>query len=280
MPFGRVAFREDALVTEQPEPVPATRWQLERVAETGSTNDDVLRRAEAGAPEGLVRVAGHQTAGRGRLDRRWEAPPGASLLLSVLLRPPPTAVPLERVHLCTKAVALAALDAVRPWSDAPIGLKWPNDLVVETEHGTRKLAGILAESRHEGGALTAVVVGIGVNITWPAALPSELADVAVALNHLRAEGQPNAGIDDVLTPFLVALERWYGSLLADGGVRLLGAYRETCRTLGRSVRVEQADGTTIEGIAEAIDDDGALVVATAAGSVAVRVGDVVHLRPT
>src|SRR4051812_27340870 len=109
----------------------------------------------AGAPEGLAAVADHQTAGRGRLGRAWVAPPGASLLLSVLFRPD---LAPERLHLTTAAVALAAAEACEAVAGVLPVLKWPNDLLV----GDRKLAGVLAESR-----LPAVVVGIGLNVNWP-----------------------------------------------------------------------------------------------------------------
>ena len=129
-------------------------WRVERVVETGSTNADALAAARAGAPEGLVIMADHQTAGRGRLGRSWEDEPGDSLIVSVLLRPPlaPT-----QLHRLTQAVALAAKDACSSVGGFRPDLKWPNDLVV----GERKLAGILAESIVEDGRVGAVVVGMG-----------------------------------------------------------------------------------------------------------------------
>ena len=89
------------------------RWRVETITRTGSTNADVAERARAGEPDGLVLVAEHQSAGRGRLDRRWDAPPGANLLVSLLLRPD---LPPGDWHRCTSAVAVATvtLDVVRP----------------------------------------------------------------------------------------------------------------------------------------------------------------------
>ena len=119
-------------------------WDIHWLAEVDSTNTYVRDRARQGAPAGLVAVADHQTAGRGRLDRRWESPPGANLLASVLLRPDCGA---EDVHLCAGAVALAGVDACREVAGVEPVLKWPNDLLL----GGAKLAGVLAEAEFAGG---------------------------------------------------------------------------------------------------------------------------------
>src|SRR3954454_10530229 len=154
------------------------RW----VAETGSTNRDLLDLAAggeaAGGADGAVLVADHQTAGRGRLDRSWHAPAEGSLLLSVLFRPTPA-----ESHLLTTAVGVAAAEAVRMVSDVAPVLKWPNDLIVIRAEGTvRKLSGILAESTVLDAQLDVVVVGLGLNVNWPEAdsreLPEDLASTA------------------------------------------------------------------------------------------------------
>ncbi len=150
------------------------RW----VDQTGSTNRDLLEAAREGAAEGVVLVADHQTAGRGRLGRRWEAPPGSSLLVSILTRP---AVCLTRVNDVTMAVAVAAAEACREVAGVAPRLKWPNDLVLEVDGATRKVGGILAESIVEGDRLEALVVGLGLNVTWPEDLPDELAAIATSL---------------------------------------------------------------------------------------------------
>src|SRR5580658_3871436 len=137
--------------------------EIRRFSELDSTNRYLLDEARAGGPDGLVAVTDHQTAGRGRLGRRWEAPAGANLLVSVLLRP---AIPIEELHLCTVAMALAARSACGRGAGVECVLKWPNDVMV----GEKKLAGILAETIPEGpesGGSRAVVVGLGVNVRWP-----------------------------------------------------------------------------------------------------------------
>jgi len=171
----------------------ATRFRdVRRFASIDSTNRYLLDEARAGAPEGVVAVADHQTAGRGRLGRTWEAPAGANLLCSVLLRP--DLAPEER-HLATAAVALAALDAVEALPPAlglagQVGVKWPNDLV---DRSGRKLAGVLAEADLAASPAgpPPLVVGIGINVGWPGpddVPPPELADTATSLRRLAAPG--------------------------------------------------------------------------------------------
>jgi BirA family biotin operon repressor/biotin-[acetyl-CoA-carboxylase] ligase len=252
------------------------RW----VEETGSTNRDLLDVAAAGGADGVVLVADHQTAGRGRLDRSWSAPPGASLLVSVLLRP---RMAVGDAHLLTTAAGLAAAEACRRVAGVDVHLKWPNDLVILQEEeaptptgsGYRKLGGILAESLVEGDALVAVVVGLGLNVNWPEELPADLADLAVALNHVVGHAVDR---EELVVVLLRELER-----TLDDPAAIMGRARERSATLGRQVRVELGDGV-VEGRAAAIDDDGELLVdVTGTDGVTVRrrvvAGDVVHLRP-
>jgi BirA family biotin operon repressor/biotin-[acetyl-CoA-carboxylase] ligase len=233
-----------------------------------STNTALLDEARAGAPEGLVFVADHQTAGRGRLDRRWEAPPGSSLLVSVLLRPDvaPTAA-----HAVTAMVGLAAADACASVAGFAPRLKWPNDLVVDD----RKLGGILAEAVVEGGALRAVVVGMGLNVNWPAPLPDDLAATATACNLVAGR---DVDRDALLDAFLDCLDARYEGLTSDAIAR---DERARSATLGREVRVELPGGRAVIGRAVDLASDGALLVETRPGEVVrVSVGDVVHVRPT
>src|SRR5205085_8303386 len=124
--------------------------------EVASTNSELVEDARVGAPEGLVIVADHQTAGRGRLGRTWSAEPGTALLVSVLLRPP---LPISEVPVVLMAAGLAACDGVQAAAGFRPQLKWPNDLVA----GDRKLAGLLTEST--GGAEPGGVLGRGINVS-------------------------------------------------------------------------------------------------------------------
>src|SRR5688572_10264611 len=200
-------------------PRAAEPWDVRRLAETDSTNRVVLDLARAGEPEGVVVVADHQTAGRGRLGRVWQAPPGASLLVTVLLRP---TIAVADAHLVTIAAALAAADACEEVAGVRPALKWPNDLIVERDGETRKVAGLLAESVVTGGRIEAVALGMGLNVQWPTALPDELADIATALNH---EAGVDVARDDVLAAWLACLSDRYNRLTATGGTEaLLAAY--------------------------------------------------------
>lgn len=229
-------------------------WRVQWLTETGSTNDDALLRARNGEAAGLVLVADHQTAGRGRLGRSWEAPPGSSLLCTVLLRPP------AEDQLSTLAMAVAVVEAVEATTGGAVhpSLKWPNDVLV----GDRKLAGIAAVA--EGGA---VAVGLGLNVDWPPPdrLPAHLAPLVAALSH---HVQPPPERRAILKSVLAGLDRWCGA------PDLLGRYRALCSTLGQAVRVDLG-ARSIEGVAEDVDDDGHLLV----DGCAVAAGDVVHLRP-
>jgi BirA family biotin operon repressor/biotin-[acetyl-CoA-carboxylase] ligase len=230
-------------------------WRVEWFITVDSTNRHALDAARDGAADGLVVVADEQTAGRGRLGRSWEAAPGSSLLVSVLLRRP--ADPGRAVMAAGVALAAAVEDA----AGVETGLKWPNDLVVDD----RKLAGLLAEA--DGDAL---VVGAGCNVNWDA-FPDELAATATACN-LEA-GHP-VDCDALLDAFL---DRFASSLAA--GDALLDDYRARLSTLGRAVRVEHVRGDVLVGTAVAVTDDGALVVRDEAGTDhTVVAADVHHLR--
>lgn len=213
------------------------------VEETGSTNDDLA--AEAGSlPDRSVLATGHQTAGRGRLDRRWDAPPGTNLLVSFLFRPATDSTDIVR------RIALALVRASAEVAAADVGLKWPNDVLLDG----RKMAGILAQQvTTDTGA--AVIVGCGVNVGWAPEGAARLGDVP----PLRV---------------LDAMLRAYDRLPAD----VTSTYRETLATIGQQVRVETADGDVV-GRAVDVDPDGRLVVIDeCAVTHRFNVGDVVHLR--
>jgi BirA family biotin operon repressor/biotin-[acetyl-CoA-carboxylase] ligase len=257
---------------------------IRRFDEIDSTNRYLADEARLGAPHGLVAVAAYQTAGRGRLGRRWDAPPGANLLVSVLLRP---GGDLGAAHTCTLALALSAADSCKETADVDPGLKWPNDLVV----GDRKLAGILAESITGGRGGPAVVIGLGLNIGWPSEdPPADVPDKSTSLVQLSDSAVES---EEVLTSLLEHLDRRITVLLGREGTavlgpddlelqpearrELLGEYRRRCVTLGRHVRVEEPKDS-FTGVAIEITDQGQLVVETPEGRRVVMAGDVVHVR--
>lgn len=254
----------------QEQALSGTRFTVRRVASTGSTNDDLRAAAAEGAPDGSVLVADHQSAGHGRRGRTWAAPPGTSLLVSILLRPE---LEPDDLHLLATAVGVAAAEAVDEELAVTVGLKWPNDLVAMTEAGERKLGGILAETTWSGDHLDAVVIGLGLNADWPEPVPDELDGIAVALTHLTDEPVDRG---DLLVTLLLRLE----AILADPEhAALLERWHHLTTTVGRDVRVELASGAVIVGRAVALTDGGRLVVETADGRQEVTAGDVHHLRP-
>ena len=218
-------------------------WHVRHVVETGSTNADLLEVVDE-APDHVVLATGHQTAGRGRLDRRWDAPPGTNLLVSLLFKQ----VPDDPGEL-TRRVALAAADAAREVAGAEVELKWPNDLLL----GGVKLAGILAQRSPSGP----VVVGMGLNVGW------------------APDGAARLGDGVAVPELLAALLRGLDALPAD----VAPLYRRRLGTLGQRVRIELTDGELI-GTATDIDDSGRLLVLDeCAITHRVDVGDVTHLRP-
>ena len=251
-----------------------TRWEgVTHLAETASTNTVLIAQAQAGAPEGTVVVAEHQTAGRGRFDRRWESPPGASLLFSVLLCPPVAELPPGRRHLAVAAVSLAVAASVRvvAGAGAELALKWPNDLVVASGHlAGRKVAGALAESVPLPTPAFAMVVGLGLNVHWAPG-----GGTAACVDDLTSTP---ADRDELMVEALLALDELYGrwDLVSR-------RYREACATVGQSVTVSFGPPpapSDLLGTAVDVDPDGRLVVRTSLGEVVkVAAGDVVHATP-
>ena len=259
----RALVREDGL------------WSDVRVVQrTGSTNSDLAALAVKGeAAEGTILIAEEQTAGRGRLDRSWTAPPRSGLFFSVLLRP--AEVPVARWGWLTLLTGVAVATGLARAAGVDTALKWPNDLLVTVGGEERKAGGILAERAGEDG----VVVGVGVNVTLRAdELPVPQA------GSLVLAGAAGTDRDPLLRAVLRSLEEWYGRWRAAGGdpavAGLQEAYAAGCATLGRSVRAELPGGRALVGEAVAVDGDGRLVIATADGvQEPVGAGDIVHLRP-
>ncbi|MCK7623085.1 biotin--[acetyl-CoA-carboxylase] ligase [Streptomyces sp. RS10V-4] len=252
---------------------PGSLWSaLDVVPATGSTNTDLVARAAAGTlREGTVLVAEEQSAARGRLDRRWSAPPRSGLFFSVYLTP---TVPADRWGWLPLLAGVATATALARTAGVDTALKWPNDLLVTVDGAERKAGGILAERAADG-----VVLGIGLNVSLTAGeLPVPTA------GSLALAGARTTDRDPLLRAVLRSLEHWYGEWQAAAGdpaaSRLQEAYAAGCATLGRSVRAELPGDRFLEGEAVALDADGRLVLALAGGGrEAVGAGDIVHVRP-
>jgi BirA family biotin operon repressor/biotin-[acetyl-CoA-carboxylase] ligase len=237
-------------------------WRVEHFEEIDSTNKWLVQRARDGSAEGHVAMANFQSNGRGRLDRHWESPPGASLLCSVLLRPD---IDAGQLQLVVAAVALALRAALVRLCGVRPALKWPNDLVVDDA----KLAGLLGEVVITPSG-TAVVVGFGVNLTSSPSIVNSTSVLVASGVSLSARGL----LDIVLEELESRRERLDN---ATGREALRAEYEGALATLGQHVRVEGV-GEVHVGRARRVDDVGRLVVDVDGEMVAFFAGDVVHLR--
>ena len=235
---------------------------LEFHEEIDSTNTRAVNLAKRGAPDGTLVVAEHQTRGRGRLGRRWCAPRGTSLLLSLVLRPRLLPRQAQRAMMIC---SLGAVEAIARTTGLAARLKWPNDLVL---HG-RKLGGLLTELGLGAGHLDYVVVGMGLNVNLDASALTGFASPATSLS--AALGHRVSRLE-LLVTLLQEIETRYDRMSA--GWSPHEEWREHLATLGQRVRVRGSQGI-IEGTAEDVDQDGALLVRTSDGALCcVLAGDV------
>ena len=221
-------------------------------ASLGSTNEVLKELAAQGAPEGTLVIADEQTAGKGRLGRKWLAPPGTSFLLSLLFRP--NLAPKQAQRL-TMICSLAIADATEVLTGLSVGLKWPNDIFIRG----KKAGGILTESGTTGGHLDYVVVGMGLNVNLAISILPELRGIATSLS--QELGQEASRLE-LLWKILEGIETRYGSLRRgdlpheEWAARLIN--------LGRQVQVTTPHGALV-GWAERVDADGALILRTSDG---------------
>ena len=234
---------------------------LVTLAETGSTNDDAMNAARAGAEHGATFVAERQTSGRGRRGQRWSSPASENLTFSVLLRP---RFGPEQAGAFTLAAGLAVRDAAARATSSKVAIKWPNDLLV---HG-KKLAGILVESQLQLGKVCALVVGVGLNVHMRQ-LPEEIAATATSL---ALEGAGALEREALLCDVLEELARRLEQYESDGLRALLPELLLYDALGGRRVRVDATSG-----IARGIDASGALLVETAPSTLTSVVSGTVEL---
>jgi BirA family biotin operon repressor/biotin-[acetyl-CoA-carboxylase] ligase len=218
------------------------------LAEAGSTNDEASRLARAGAPNGTLVVADYQVSGRGRLARRWLAPPGSSLLISLVLRPDLEPSQAQRL---TMICGLAAATAVESETGLHVDIKWPNDLLCRGA----KVGGILTELVLTGEQIDFGVVGLGLNVNLE---PSQLGDnLLMPVTSLSHElGRPVSRVS-LLWAYLREVETRYVAL--ETGRSPVEEWSDRLTTLGQQVKVTGIDGV-LEGQAEDVDADGALLV--------------------
>ncbi|MEG3586056.1 MAG: biotin--[acetyl-CoA-carboxylase] ligase [Actinomycetota bacterium] len=258
LPSERAAFLQETLNS-------AGFRDISWVSSTGSTNSDLLEAGLKGAENLSVMIADHQTAGRGRRDREWISEENSALLMSVLFRTHESTGHLSRYSM---KLSLSACQVLHELGFDQIRIKWPNDLIVNHENRTSKLAGVLAQTMsHEGQTL--VVVGIGLNVisgNLKQSLPDR--DV-VALSE----------IDDPPDRVLLAAKILENlAVLEDNESIVLGKYTSVLDTLGRKVRI-QTEKEEITGEAVTVTPTGSLIVDLDNGeSKEIFVGDVIHLH--
>ena len=236
------------------------------MAETGSTNTDLLNQVSKNVSDETVLVTGYQKMGRGRLDRHWEAPPETNLLFSVLLYPK---IKVEKIPLITPALASALIDVLESYG-LEAGMKWPNDVLL-TGNSSGKVAGILAEIADT--ETPTVVIGMGCNVAWPEMKSSDLPN-ATSLLAAGKKIKPSILLRAILLNFekyLTLLEQ------AQGAENLREILLQKSATIGKKVSVQQSN-TTISGKAVDLRANGALVVESSDGLHHVMAGDITHLH--
>ncbi|HUF06398.1 MAG TPA: biotin--[acetyl-CoA-carboxylase] ligase [Candidatus Binatia bacterium] len=235
---------------------------IEAHASIGSTNDRARALLDEADADGRVVVAEEQSAGRGRRGRAWLSPPGVNLMCSVVVRPEIEARDAWQLGLAAALAAAGACGTV-----APVGIKWPNDLVAGNGD---KVGGLLTETMTRGDRLSGAVIGIGLNVNWTReSMPRQIAERATSLADLA--GGP---VDRValLARLLAALETELAAV--EAGESPLERYRAACTTLGTFVTVATPDGTA-RGRAVGLDPSGALIVEVGDGRTVVSSGEVV-----
>jgi BirA family biotin operon repressor/biotin-[acetyl-CoA-carboxylase] ligase len=244
-------------------------WQIRHVPVADSTNRLAMGLVREGAPEGTVVIAESQSAGRGRLQRVWQSPPGLNLYLSVILRP--AIAPADAAQV-TLMAGVAVAETIADLGIAGVGLKWPNDVQIQG----RKVCGILTEARMEKGSIGALVVGIGVNVNIrrdrfaPAHRQSA--------TSLKEEAGQTQNRQDVAFALCRHFEKWYGLYLGQGFATVREAWLARSGMVGKSVRILFREELQ-EGRVAGIDRDGALLLTDAAGTLTrITAGDATILK--
>jgi BirA family biotin operon repressor/biotin-[acetyl-CoA-carboxylase] ligase len=236
-----------------------------RYEQVESTNTLVREYAERGEPEGLVIAAEEQVAGRGRMGRKWIVPRGTSLQFSVLLRPP--LEPRHASRLMPMAALAIAQTLERELHLQPM-LKWPNDVLLDG----KKVSGILTEASMQGDELVYVILGIGLNVNYSMRNYPDLAPFATTLQDALGRAVDRVELERAL---FAKLDRYYARVRR--GETLVDEYRSRLGMLGQPLRVANGD-KILEGIAQDVDDDGALILLQGDSRVKLCAGDVTVLK--
>ena len=238
-----------------------------------STNREAIALAHAGVEHGTVVVADSQTEGRGRLSRQWFSPPGVNLYCSIVIKKTINADRLaEWLSWLPLMTALAAAESIETVAAAHVTVKWPNDLLI----AERKVGGILCESGTGARSGPFQVIGIGLNINGERNdFPEDLREAATTIRH--ETGLP-VERNRLLAKFLHELEACVEEFESRGSERVALAYQQRCSTIGKTIKATLTDGKEFVGLAEGIEQDGALRVIQRPLPTDGRPPDIQHLR--
>lgn len=232
-----------------------------------STNTIAAECAEKGAAEGVVVLADSQQKGRGRHGRCWESPLGVNIYMSIILRPE---IETKDITLITIMAAIACAHALRRITGLNLTIKWPNDLMVRN----KKLGGILTELKTGHGRILFAILGIGINVNMNT-FPDDIKDIATSIKNETGALHSRATI---IAEVLNEIDYWYRVLTDKGREKILSEWQKLASTLGKKVRVT-VDKETFTGLAEAIDDEGMLLLRLPSGILKrINSGDLIELR--
>lgn len=237
--------------------------------EIGSTNDEVFRLGQEGAPEGTVCIADRQSGGRGRMQRVWHSPPGANIYTSILLRPSFDPVRAGQISI---AAGVAVAETLNPVCGGKAALKWPNDVQI----GGKKVCGILAQMKITDGTIDFIVVGIGINVNMSInKIPNEINHIATSLFLLTGREMSR---QDLIIRLYENIAKWYRELTRTGFEPVKEKWLGLSPMIGQTVSVsfgkEEASGKAL-----GLDDDGSLLLQTAAKTILrVSAGDATILK--
>ncbi|HSW64889.1 MAG TPA: biotin--[acetyl-CoA-carboxylase] ligase [Dissulfurispiraceae bacterium] len=233
-----------------------------------STNSTAVELAGAGCPDGTVVVADVQSSGRGRMARTWNSPPGVNIYMSIILRP---TIAMRDAGVLTLLTGVACANALHHCSRCEISLKWPNDLLI----GTCKVGGILTELRADPDRIQFAVIGIGINVNFHKEhMPREISQIATSLAH---ESGKRFSRTEVLAAVILQMDKWLNIFESEGKKPVLDEWLTLSSTIGKKVTVTTHRGT-LHGLAEAIDDEGFLLVQPDSGSLQrIHSGDISYV---
>ncbi len=237
--------------------------------EVESTNSIGYELLKQGYPSGTVVIADRQTKGKGRLGRKWISPQGKNLYISFAVKPQ---IPPKYATLITLTSVVACTTALRRYTEIPVLIKWPNDMLV----GHKKVGGILTEMKIEGEKIKAAVIGIGININMTEEdIPDEIKEIATSLRIYKDEEFSRIML---AAEIIKEFDKWYQLLEKKNRKAIIDRWMELSGTIGKQVKIVLTDREII-ALAEAIDEEGRLIVKLEDGTYEkISAGDVTLLR--